>query len=163
LDILTDAHFWVGVALAVFIVILVMVGVPGMAMKAIDARGVKVRAQLDEADRLREEAQALLVAIKAQREQAERHAAEILANAKDEAERLQADAQVKLAEQIQRRGQLAERRIATAEAQAATEVKAAAAELAAQMAENVLKTRLAGAKSDPLVDQAIGQLSAKLQ
>jgi F-type H+-transporting ATPase subunit b len=102
LDILTDAHFWVGVALVVFIVILVMVGVPGMAMKAIDARGVKVQAQLDEANRLREEAQALLADIKAQREQAERHAAEVLANARDEAERLQADAQVKLAEQIRR-------------------------------------------------------------
>jgi F-type H+-transporting ATPase subunit b len=68
-----------------------------------------------------------------------------------------------LAEQIERRGQLAERRIATAEAQAAAEVKAAAAELAAQMAEDVLKSRLAAAKTDPLVDQAIGQLSGKLQ
>jgi F-type H+-transporting ATPase subunit b len=163
LDILTDAHFWVGVALVVFIVILVMVGVPGMAMKAIDARGVKVQAQLDEANRLREEAQALLADIKAQREQAERHAAEVLANARDEARRLQADAQVKLAEQIERRGQLAERRIATAEAQAAAEVKAAAADLASQLAEDILKARLAGATSDPLVDQAIGQISSKLQ
>jgi F-type H+-transporting ATPase subunit b len=163
LDILTDAHFWVGVALVVFIVILVMVGVPGMAMKAIDARGVKVQAQLDEANRLREEAQALLADITAQREQAERHAAEVLANARDEARRLQADAQVKLAEQIERRGQLAERRIATAEAQAAAEVKAAAADLASQLAEDILKARLAGATSDPLVDQAIGQISSKLQ
>jgi F-type H+-transporting ATPase subunit b len=163
LDILTDAHFWVGVALVVFIVILVMVGVPGMAMKAIDARGLKVQAQLDEAKRLREEAQAMLAEIKAQREQAERHAAEVLANARNEAERLQADAQVKLAEQIERRGQLAERRIATAEAQATADVKAAAADLASQMAEDVLKTRLASAKSDPLVDLAIGQLSSKLQ
>jgi F-type H+-transporting ATPase subunit b len=112
---------------------------------------------------LRAEAQALLDQIKVQREQSEKLAAEVLANARDEAKRLQAEAQVKLAEQITRRGQLAERRIATAEAQAAAEVKAAAAELAAQMAEDVLKTRLAGAKSDPLVDQAIGQLSTKLQ
>ena len=76
---------------------------------------------------------------------------------------MQAEAQVRLAEQIERRGQLAERRIATAEAQAAAEVKAAAGELAAQMAEQVLAARIAGAKSDPLIDAAIGQLAGKLQ
>ena len=58
---------------------------------------------------------------------------------------------------------MAERRIATAEAQAAAEVKAAAGELAAQMAETVLTARLVGAKSDPLIDSAIGQLAGKLQ
>ena len=76
---------------------------------------------------------------------------------------MHAEAQEKLAEQIQRRGELAERRIATAEAQAMAEVKAAAGELAAQMAEQVLASRIAGAKSDPLVDKAIGQLAGKLQ
>ena len=63
----------------------------------------------------------------------------------------------------ERRGQLAERRIATAEAQATAEVKAAAGELAAQMAEQVLAARIAGAKSDPLIDAAIGQMAGKLQ
>ena len=163
MDILTDAHFWVGVALVIFLGILVYVGVPKLAMTALDARGKKVQSQLDEANKLREEAQELLAQIKAQREQTERLAKDVLANAQEEAQRLQAEAQVRLAEQIQRRGELAERRIATAEAQAAAEVKAAAADLAAQMAEDVLKTRLAAAKSDPLVDQAISQLGGKLQ
>jgi F-type H+-transporting ATPase subunit b len=162
-DILLDAHFWVGVALMLFVAILVWAKVPDIALRAIDARAVKVRSQLDEANRLREEAQGLLAEIRAQREQSERLAQEVLANAKDEAQRLQAGSQAKLAEQLERRGQLAERRIATAEAQAAAEVKAAAAELAADMAEKVLKARLAGAKSDPLVDQAIGELAGKLQ
>lgn len=163
MDILLDAHFWVGVALVIFVGILVWAGVPRLATQALDARAAKVRAQLDEANRLREEAQALLADIKAQREQSEKLAAEVMANAKEEAERLQADSQARLAEQIERRGQLAERRIATAEAQAAAEVKAAAADLAAQLAERVLSQRIAGAKSDPLVDQAIGQLGSKLQ
>jgi F-type H+-transporting ATPase subunit b len=163
LEILTDAHFWVGVALIVFIGILVYAGVPKLAAQALDARGKKVQEQLDEANRLREEAQALLARIQADREQSEKLAVEILANAEEQAKRMQADAQVRLAEQIERRGQLAERRIATAEAQAAAEVKAAAGELAAQMAEQVLTARLSGAKSDPLVDAAIGQLAGKLQ
>ena len=92
-----------------------------------------------------------------------RHAAEMLATAREDAQRLQADAQVKLAEQIQRRGALAEQRIATAEAQAAADVKAAAADLAAQLAEQVLVQRLAGTTIDPLIDSAIGQMAAKLQ
>jgi F-type H+-transporting ATPase subunit b len=162
-EILTDAHFWVGVALVVFVGVLVMAGVPRLAAKAIDARGLKVQSQLDEANRLREEAQGLLAHIKTQREQSEKLAAEIMANAREEAQRLQVDAQAKLAEQIERRGQLAERRIAMAESQAAAEVKAAAAELASSMAERVLTQRLAGAKTDPLVDKAISQLAGKLQ
>ena len=163
MDILLDAHFWVGVALVIFIGILVWAGVPALAMKALDSRGEKVRAQLDEANRLREEAQALLASLKAQREQTEKLAAEMLANAKVEAKRFEAEAKDKLEEQIKRRQELAERRISNAEAQAAADVKAAAADLAAQMAEGVLAERIKGAKSDPLIDAAVGQLATKLK
>ncbi|THD68510.1 ATP F0F1 synthase subunit B [Phenylobacterium sp.] len=163
MELLTDAHFWVGVAFVVFLVVLVAAGVHKFAWKALGDAGDKVRAQLDEANRLREEAQALLARIQSDREHSENLAAEIMANAQEQATRLQAEAQERLAEQIERRGQLAERRIATAEAQAAAEVKAAAGELAAQMAETVLAARIAGAKSDPLIDAAIGQMAGKLQ
>lgn len=163
MELLTDAHFWVGVAFVVFVGVLVMAGVHKFAWKALGDAGAKVQAQLDEAEALRNEAQALLEQVREQKQAADRLAADILANAKEEAELLQADAQVKLAEQIQRRGEMAERRIAQAEGQAAAEVKAVAAELATQMAEQVLTQRLAGAKSDPLVDRAIGQLAGKLQ
>jgi F-type H+-transporting ATPase subunit b len=163
MQLLTSAHFWVGAAFVVFIGVLVLAGVHKFAWKALGDAGDKVRAQLDEANRLREEAQGLLNRIQADRENADKLAKEILANAEDQAKRMHAEAQEKLAEQIQRRGELAERRIATAEAQAMAEVKAAAGELASQMAEQVLASRIAGAKSDPLVDKAIGQLAGKLQ
>ena len=163
MELLTDAHFWVGIAFVVFLAILVMAGVHKFAWKALGDAGDKVRAQLDEANQLREEAQALLARIQADREASEKLAAEIMANAKDQAKRMEAEAQERLAEQIERRGQLAERRIATAEAQATAEVKAAAGELAAQMAERVLTARIVGAKTDPLIDAAIGQMAGKLQ
>jgi len=163
LDILLDAHFWVGVAFVIFVLVLVSAGVPKLAAKAIDSRAQQLRDRLAEAENLRAEAQTLLDQIKAQKAASEKLAAEVMANAQEEAKRLQADAQVKLAEQIERRGQLAERRIATAEAQAAAEVKAAAADLASQMAEELLQRRLADAKSDPLIDKAIGQIGTKLQ
>jgi len=161
MELLTDAHFWVGVAFVVFLGVLVMAGVHKFAWSALGEAGRKVQAQLDEAESLRREAQTLLSQITEQRAEAERVAAATVEAARDEARRLQAEAQVKLAEQIERRGQLAERRIAVAEAQATADVKAAAADLAAQMAEQVLTTRLAGAKSDPLIDQALGQLGSQ--
>ena len=163
MELLLDSHFWVAVAFVVFMGVLVMAGVHRLVWKTLGDAGAKVRAQLDEAEALRKEAQDLLAQVRAQKEASDRLAAEMLANAQEEARRLQAEAQVKLAEQIERRGIMAERRIAQAEAQAAQEVKAAAAELAAVMAEKVLVERLAAAKSDPLVDQAIGQLGTKLQ
>ncbi|MET0294324.1 MAG: ATP F0F1 synthase subunit B [Phenylobacterium sp.] len=157
-ELLLDSHFWVGIALVIFLLILVRVGVHKLAWTALGDAGAKVRAQLDEAEALRREAQSLLDDIKVQKSETDRTVAEMLENAKAEAQRLQADAQTKLAEQIQRRGELAERKIATAESQAAAEVKAAAADLAAEMAERVLASRLAASAGDPLVDQAVRQL-----
>lgn len=160
---LLDSHFWVAIAFLVFLGVLAAAGIHRTVWKALGDAGAKVQAQLDEADALRAEAQALLAQVTAQKEAADKLAAEILANAKEEATRLQAEAQAKLTDQLERRGQMAERKIAQAEAQAEAEVRAAAAELAAQMAEQVLVARLAGAKSDPLIDKAIGQMAGKLQ
>ena len=137
MELLTDAHFWVGVAFVVFLGVLVMAGVHKFAWSALGEAGRKVQAQLDEAESLRREAQTLLSQITEQRAEAERVAAATVEAARDEARRLQA------------------------EAQATADVKAAAADLAAQMAEQVLTTRLAGAKSDPLIDQALGQLGSQ--
>ena len=162
-ELLMDAHFWVGVAFVLFLVLMVAVGVHKIVWNALGESGRKVQSHLDEAAMLRGEAQALLESIKVERATAEREAAAMLANAAEEAKRLQAEAQVKLAEQIPRRGQMAERRIAQAEAQAEADVRAAAADLAAQMAEQVLTRRLVGAKADPLIDKAISQLAGKLQ
>jgi F-type H+-transporting ATPase subunit b len=163
MELLQDAEFWTGLALLVFFGLMLALGVHKAAAKALDSKAAKIQAELDEAKTLREEAQGLLASLKAQREQTEKLAAEMLANAKAEAKRLETDAKAKLEEQIKRRQELAERRISNAEAQASAEVKAAAAELAAQMAEGVLAQRLEGAKSDPLVDAALGQLAEKLK
>ena len=157
-DLLLDSHFWVGVALVIFLLILMRVGVHKLAWNALGDAGAKVRAQLDEAEALRREAQGLLDEIRVQKEETDRIVAAMLENAKAEAQRLQSEAKDKLAEQIHRRGELAERKIATAEAQAAAEVKSAAADLAAEMAERVLAARLAAGKGDPLLDQAVRQL-----
>ena len=160
----SNPEFWVLVALVLFFGLLVVFKVlPGALFGALDAHAAKITAELDDAQQLREEAQALLADVKAQRDEAERQAAGMLEAAKADAKRLAEEAQEKLEEQIKRRAQMAERKIAQAEAQAAADVKAAAVDLAAQTAEAVLTARLVGLKSDPLVDAAIGQMASKLQ
>lgn len=163
MEILQEAEFWVAIGLLIFISALLVAKVPSLAFKALDDRGAKIKAELDEAVRLREEAGALLESLKAQRLETEKLAAEMLANAEAEAERLRTDAKAKLEETIKRRQEMAERKIAIAEAQAAADVKAAAADLAAQLAEQVLAARLSGLASDPLVDAAVAQIPGKLQ
>ena len=163
MEFLQDAHTWEIAGLVIFIGLLIYLKVPGMALAALDDRGAKIQAQLDEATKLREEAERLLADIKVQREAAEHHAEEIVALAQEEAARLAEDSKAKLEETIKRRAEMAERRIALAETQAAAEVKAAAADLAAQAAEALLAARLAAAKTDPLVDAAVALIRSKLQ
>lgn len=158
---LQDAEFWVGLALLVFTGLLIWLKVPGMAGKALDARAEKIRGELFEAERLRKEAEALLASIKVQREESERIAGEMIRNAEEDAKRLESEARVRLEDQIQRRSDLAQRKIATAEAQAAADVKAAAADLAADLAGAVLTARLAASKADPLIDSAVKGMAGK--
>ncbi len=163
MEFLQEPEVWVALGLLILVVVLLRVGVHKAALGALDNRGARIQAELDEALRLRQEAQALLAQIQKQRDDSERLAAEMLAEAEEEAKRLAHDAQAKLEESIKRRHVLAERKIANAQVQAEAQVKAAAADLAAQIAEQVLTARLAGLKSDPLVDRAVDQMADKLQ
>ena len=149
-----EAEFWIAVGLAVFAALLWRAKVPGLAAKALDDAGAKVRAQLDEARSLRDEARALLAEIKAKHEATERAGAGMMAAARADAERLRAEAAVKLEEDVARRAALAERKIAIAEAQAA-------AEMAAGAAEAVLAARIAGAACDPLIDAGLARLGER--
>ncbi len=158
---LQNPEFWVFLALIVVGAILWRANAPGLLTKALDDAGAKVQAQLDEAKRLREEALALLAQIKTQREATERAAADMMKTAREDAERFRAEAALKLEEDIRRRAQMAERKIALAEAQAVGEVKAAAADLATQTAEAVFAARLAGGAGDPLIDAGLRQMAAR--
>lgn len=160
---LENPELWVGVGLILFLGILWVAGAFKAGASALDSKAAKIQADLDEAARLRADAEAMLADIRRQRDESEAQAKQMLADAKAEAKRLQAETKAKLEEQIARRTELADRRIAVAEAQAAADVKAAAADLAARIAEEVLAGRLQGSKSDPLVDKAIAQIGERLQ
>ena len=163
MELLKEAELWVAVGLVLFFAILVVAKVPGSAAKALDAKAGQIKTALDEANRLRAEAEAVLADLQVRRAAMEKDAARMLADAKVEAQRLEADAKVKLEEQIKRRTELADRRIALAETQATAEVKAAAAELATDAAQQVLAARLRGMTTDPQADKAIAGLAERLQ
>jgi F-type H+-transporting ATPase subunit b len=159
---LEDPEFWVALAFAIFIGVLVYFGVPKMALSALDPRSDRIKQALDEAHRLRSEAQAVLAQYQQKRVEAEKEAQAIIVSARVEAERLAGEAKGKVEEFIARRTKMAESKIAQAEAQALADVRAAAADAAVAAAEKVLVQATHGAAAESLIAKGISDLKAKL-
>ncbi len=159
---LDNPELWVGIGLLLFIGIVVFVGVPKLVAGALDAKAAKIQSELDEAARLRAEAEALLAQIRQEKAEAEAQAAEMLKAAEADARRMEVDSRAKLEESLTRRQALAERRIAQAEAQATADVKAAAVDQAARTAEAILAARLAASGDDPMLAPAVARIGAGL-
>ena len=162
---LTDPHdplFWVLVSFLIFAGLVLYYGVPKLVGGMLDERADGIRKELDEARRLREEAQALLADYQKKARDAEGEAKSIIDQAGREAQSLAADSKKALAESIERRTKLAEDKIARAEAQAISEVRATAVDTALAAAERLLKGRVQGQTSDSLIDQSICDLKGKL-
>src|SRR5215218_11457711 len=157
-----EAEFWVAVAFVMFVGILIYVGVPKMLTNALDDRAKRVRTELDEARRLKEEAQKLLAEYRAKQRQADQEAVAIIEGAKAEAERIAAESKVKMEEFVARRTKMAETKIAQAEAQAVADVRAAAAEAAVAAAEKILTQSVKGKLADDLLSRSIGDVKKKL-
>jgi F-type H+-transporting ATPase subunit b len=157
-----DAEFWVAVAFVGFIGGLIYLGVHEMMVKYIDQRRDRIKAELDEALRLKEEAQALLAQYQRKQRAAEQEAAGIIAGATAEAERMMAEAKTKMEEFIARRSKMAETKIAQAEAQALADVRAAAAEAAVTAAEKILTQVVKGEVADRLIVKGVDDLKTKL-
>ena len=158
---LYDPTFWVAVAFVIFVA---ATGKP--IWKAItgglDARAERIRQELDEATRLREEAQKMLAEYKRQQSEAASEAEAMLAHAREEAERLRDQAATDIAETLQRREQAAVEKIAQAEAKALQEVRARAVDIAVAATGKILAETIDEAKAGELVDQSIRELKGKL-
>ena len=159
---LANPELWVAVGLILFFAVAYFAGAFKTVGAALDGKAAKIQSDLDEAARLRTEAEAMLAQIRKEKVEAEHQAAEMLKAAEADARRLEEESKAKLEESLTRRQALAERRIAQAEAQASAEVKAAAADLAAKAAELILTQRAAAQTADPLVDGAIAQIGPRL-
>jgi len=162
MHLLSEAEFWVAVAFVIFIGVLVRLGAHRVIIGALDDRAARIKAELDAATRLRQEAQALLADYQRRRREADREAEAIIVAAKGEADRLAADAKTKVDEFVARRTKMAETKIAQAEAQALADVRAAAADAAVAAAEKILSETAKGKVGDDLIARGIQDLKTKL-
>ena len=157
-----EAETWVAIAFICFLGLLAYVGVHRKLAKALDDRAARIKAELDEARKLRDDAAQLLADYQRKRQEAETEAQGIVAGARAEAERMAADAKAKVEEFVDRRTKLAETKIAQAEAQAAAEVRGAAAEAAVAAAEKILAQETKGKLAADLIAKGIEDVRKKL-
>ncbi len=152
---------WVAIAYITFFVLVgrkIWAAITGL----LDARTNAVRAELDQAKRLREEAEAMLRDANARRVAAMSEANALLEGARAEALRLAAAAEAEAKASAARRERMALDRIAAAEKAAVDEVRIAAAEIAAVAAERVIREDFTAAADAVLIDNAIGGLPSAL-
>ena len=157
-----EAEFWVAAAFVIFVGVLGYFGVHKLLVKSLDDRRDRIKAELDDARRLKAEAEALLASYRSKQHEAEQEAQAIVSSAKAEAERLAAEAETKLEEFVIRRTKMAEGKIAQAEAQALADVRSAAAEAAVTAAETILARTVKDKVADDLIAKGIADLKGKL-
>jgi F-type H+-transporting ATPase subunit b len=159
--ILENPHTWVYLG---FFIFLALAG-PKLwkaLSQMLDRRSLKIKSDLDEAQKLKDEAQALLAEYQRKQRDAMREAEEIISNAKSLAQRQIKDAGKKLEENLARREKASLEKIAQAEAQALAEVRREAVDVATAAAAQVIRSQIDGVKGSALIDQAIAEVEKKL-
>jgi len=161
-----DATSWATlfalIGLLVFLGIAIYVKAPAALAKSLDERAARIRAELDEARKLREEAQSILAEYQKKRKEAETEAGQIVAAAKHEADLLLADAKQKTEDYVARRTAAAEQKIAQAERDAVNEVRARAVDMAVEAARLAISGRSDASLSSRLFDSSLAAVKSKL-
>jgi F-type H+-transporting ATPase subunit b len=157
-----EPETWVAIAFVILMGVFAYVGVHRTVLKALDNRSERIKAELDDARRLKDEAAKVLADYKARRASAEHEAEEIIAGARAEAERIATEAKAKMEDFVARRTKTAESKIAMAEAQALADVRAAAADAAVQAASTILSKQVKGDLADNLLTRGIDEVRQKL-
>ncbi|WP_294321991.1 hypothetical protein [uncultured Sphingomonas sp.] len=153
-----NATAWVSAAMLLFLIVLVVKGVPAVIGRLLDGQIAAIRTRLDEARTLRAEAEALRDEYTSKIAGIEAQAAEMVAHAEAEAQALLVKAEADAAELTQRRAKMATDKIAAAERAAIAEVRATAADAAAKAAGALIATHLSGDADRALVDRTIAGL-----
>ena len=158
----SEPEFWVAVAFVILIGVFVYYGIHRTVLTTLDHRSDRIKAELDDARRLKDEAAKLLGEYQARHASAEREARNIIDSAKAEAERIAAEAKTKLEDFVARRTKTAESKIALAEAQAVADVRSAAATAAVTAASTILSQSVKGPVADDLLAKGIAEVRQKL-
>jgi len=156
-----DNTFWTAAAFFVFLGLMVYLKVPKMVTGNLDAKIDKIQSDLDEAKKLREEAQALLAKYERKRKSAQSEADDIIAAAEEEAIRIADEAKISLEEMIVRKTKSVEEKISQAESQAIAEVRSRSAEIAVEAAKSLLIDQMVD-QGNVLIDAAIKDVGVRL-
>ena len=162
LEAMQETENWVALGFILFIALLAYLGVHRKVTGSLDQRQARIKGELDEARRLKEEAQALLAEFQRKGREAEKEAEAIIAGAKAEAERIAGEAKVRMEDFVSRRTKMAEAKITQAEAQALADVRSAAADAAVTAAEKILSIAAKGEVAVNLLQQGIEDVRKKL-
>lgn len=159
---LSNTDFVVSIGFVVFIGILLYYKVPGLLGRMLDNRAAQIKAELEEARALRDEAKAVLAAYEKKQKDVQEQSERIVASAKEEAMNAAAQAKADLKASIARRLAAAEEQIASAEASAIREVREKAIAVAVAAAGDVLSKQMTAEGAAASIDAAIAQVEAKL-
>lgn len=159
---LKNTDFVVLLAFLLFIGVLYYFKVPALLGGLLDKRANNIRAELDEARVLRDEAQALLASYERKQKEVQEQADRIIAQARSEAASAAEQAKEDLKKSIARRIAAAEDQIASAEAAAVKDVRDRAVVIAIGAARDVIAKQMTAADGNQLIDDAIAVVDAKL-
>ena len=159
---LANTDFVVLVSFLLFIGVLVYFKVPGLVFGMLDKRADGIKSELDEARALREEAQSLLASYERKQKEVKEQAGRIVEHARADAEAAAEQAHKDLKVSIARRLAAAEEPIDSAQAAAVREVRDQAIGIAVAAARDVIAKQMTEENRDKLIDEAIGQVEAKL-
>ena len=162
MDIFYNSNFVFLLALILFFAIIVYYGAHKLIFKALDERAKRIRDELDEARRLREEAQKTFAEFERKSREVGTQADEIVEHAKVEAERAGEKAKADLKDSIERRLKAADEQIAMAERDAVREVKDRAVQVAIAAAADVMRERITAQKANALIEQSIESVGKRL-
>lgn len=157
-----NTNFTVTLAFLLFVGILLYLGIPGKLAGVLDNRAVQIKADLDEAKALREEAMTILASYERKQKDVQVQADRIVASAREEAMAAAAEAKEELKTSIARRLAAAEDRIASAETAAVRAVREQAVSVAIAAAGDVLSKQMSAENADAMIDAAISQVDARL-
>ncbi len=159
---LANTDFIVLLAFLLFIGILVYLKVPGLLAGLLDKRADAIRAELDEAKALREEAQTVLASYERKQREVEEHSKRIVEHAKEEARIAAEQAKEDLQASMARRIAAAEDQIASAQAKVVKEVRDEAVTVAVAAARELIAKQMTAASANKLIDDSITAVESKL-
>ncbi|WP_225026800.1 F0F1 ATP synthase subunit B [Xinfangfangia pollutisoli] len=159
---LHNTNFVVLVAFLIFIGVLVYMGVPKKLTGLLDARAAQIKAELEEARALREEAKSVLASYERKQKDVAEQTDRIISTAKEEAMAAAEQAKAELQRSIARRLQAAEEQIAAAEGAALRHVRERAVAVAVAAAGEILAKQMTTEAANASIDEAIETVGAKL-